>query len=245
MRLFVILLVFGVLTAVPRGAAEDPFTISTSYQNLLSNESGMGLLDRVLTEAFTRIGREARFVYTPTAQSLVDVNAGVFDGEINRIAGMEEHYPNLVRVPEPNMTMRFVAFAIREYEIADWESIRPLHIGIVRGWKILETATEGFPSVTFVPTEKELFDMLRLHRIDVALYSLLTGVEYVAERGPAYGEIRPLEPPLASREMYLYVHRSHAALAVDIAEALREMKMDGTYNRILSDTTAGFDGYGD
>jgi len=39
------------------------FTISTSYQNLFSNAEGKGMLDRILTEAFRRIGFKVEIVY--------------------------------------------------------------------------------------------------------------------------------------------------------------------------------------
>jgi polar amino acid transport system substrate-binding protein len=208
----------------------ETLMISTSYQNLLSNENGTGMLDRILIEAFRRMGIKAEIVYNPTERSLVDVNAGLLDGEINRIKGMETSFPNLVRVPEPNMVMRFVAFAKHDFPINGWESIRDKYIGLVRGWKILERNTQGFPKVTRTPTEVELFRMLDKNRLDLALYSLITGYAACNELG--YSSIRHLEPPLASREMFLYLHKKHAFLTDRIASSLREMKKDGTYQAI-------------
>jgi polar amino acid transport system substrate-binding protein len=168
----------------------------------------------------------------------VDVNAGFFDAELNRIEGMEQTYPNLVRVPEPNMTMHFVAFAKADFDTSSWQSIRGRYLGIVRGWKILERNTEGFPNVVFVPTETELFRMLHKDRLDMVLYAKLTG--YAALRSLGYDGIRHLKPPLASRKMYLYVHERHEALADDIAAALRSMKADGTYEQIVHEATAPY-----
>lgn len=216
---------------------QDPFTISYSYQNLLSNSEGTGMLDRILHEAFRRLGIEMEIVFIPTEKSLVDANAGVVDAEINRIEGMEKSFPNLVRVPEPNMVMHFVAFSKNKFEIEGWESLRGLYTGIVKGWKILERNTEGFPNVIYTPTEFELFRMLEKDRLDIALYSLLTGYAVLDNMG--YENIRDLHPPLASREMYLYVHKKHADLVEDIAAALRSMKSDGTYDRIVAEATAG------
>jgi hypothetical protein len=62
--------------------SQDTFTISTSYQNLLSDSEEKGMLDRILVEAFRRIGRIAEIVYTPTAKSILDVNAGLLDAEV-------------------------------------------------------------------------------------------------------------------------------------------------------------------
>jgi polar amino acid transport system substrate-binding protein len=227
-------MIFLVSVIVPvTSSADEVFSISTSYQNLLSNAEGTGMLDRILLEAFDRMGRTAEIIYTPTHQSLIDVNAGVLDGEINRIAGMEARYPNLRRVPEPNMTMEFVAFTRHPIVIDDWESIRDLNIGIVRGWLILEEHTADFPSVTTVPTERELFNMLRRDRIDVALYARLTGYSVLRELG--IEGITHVEPPLAERDMFLYVHKRHETLVQDIADALRAMKADGTYAEIVTD----------
>src|SRR6056297_96296 len=214
---------------------ENKFYISTSYKNLLSNPERRGMLDRIMDEAFRRIGLEAEIVFTRTEKSLVDVNAGLLDGELNRVAGMEKEFPNLLRVPEPNMTMHFVAFAKQDFQIDGWESIRNLYIGFVKGWKILEQNTKGFPHRTLVPSETELFTMLHKDRLDVALYSKLTG--YAALEEMNYDELFHLEPPLVSRKMYLYVHKSHAALVPKIADALRSMKDDGSYQRIVSDST--------
>lgn len=217
-------------------AEENSITISTSYKSLLSNPEQTGMLDRILKEAFHRIGKSVEIVFTPTERSLVDVNAGLLDGELNRIEGMEQSFPNLVRVPEPNMTMHFVAFSKKPFHIDGWRSIESLHIGIVRGWKILENNTRDFLHVNLVPTETELFNMLEKDRIDVALYSMLTGYEQLNNRG--FDGIQHLEPPLASRDMFLYLHKSRADLVQPVAEALKAMKQDGTYERILTETTS-------
>ncbi len=217
-------------------AGEKTFTISTSYKSLLSNPEQTGILDHLIQEAFRRIGFRAMIVYNPTGRSLVDVNAGLADAEINRIEGMEASFPNLVRVPEPNMVMHFVAFAREPFPITGWDSLRDLHIGIVRGWKILEDNTQDFPHVTRVPTETELFNMLQRGRIDVALYDKLTGYEQLNLRG--FEDIHHLEPPLASRNMYLYLNVKHKDLLEEVAGALQGMKADGTYDQIFQEATA-------
>lgn len=193
------------------------------------------MLDRILIEAFRRIGIEARIVFTPTERSLVEVNEGKLDAEMNRIAGMEINYPNLVQVPEPNMQMHFVAFSKKEFPISDWNSLAGLKIGLVNGWKILERNTRGLPFVSRVVREDQLFEMLNRGRLDVALYSKLNGYELINKYG--YTGIKHLEPPLASKDMFLYLHNKHAALAPKVAAALRAMKQDGTYDRIVAETT--------
>ena len=231
------ILILGIVTGLS-GEGGKTFKISTSYKNLLSNPEHTGMLDRIMEETFQRIGLDAEIVFTPTEKSLINVNAGLLDAELNRIEGMEQEFTNLVRVPEANMTMYFVAFSKGFFSIEGWESIRDLYIGIVRGWKILEKNTEGFPGLSLVPTETELFNMLEKDRLDVALYSKLTGYATLKEMG--YGDIFHLEPPLAERKMYLYVHRKHADLVEKIADSLRSLKADGTYDEIVGESTKSY-----
>lgn len=217
------------------GAKDEVIRISTSYRNLLSTSECSGMLDQIVMEAFRRIGVKAEIVFTNTRRSLVAVNAGQIDGEINRIEGIEKNYPNLVRVLEPNMRMKFVAFARREIAISDWESLRGLRIGMVQGWKILESNTRGFPNIIRLTEVSTLFTMLEMNRLDVVLYSKLTGYEELHKLG--YDDIQHLSPALSEQDMFLYLHKSHEKLGVPLAEALREMKKDGTYDKIVNETT--------
>jgi polar amino acid transport system substrate-binding protein len=47
-----------------------------------------------------------------------------------------------------------------------------------------------------------------------------------------------LSPALKDVDMYLYLHKKHEALVPRLAKALRDMKADGTYNRIMSSIKA-------
>ena len=80
--------------------------------------------------------------------------------------------------------------------------------------------------------------MLRRDRVDVALYSKLTGYATISELG--LSGVGHLDPPLASRDMYMYLHESNAELAADIATQLREIKADGTYEELLQDVLADY-----
>lgn len=232
---FVLVIMVCVVCSVPAVAKDVAIRISTSYRNLLSTPECSGMLDRIVTEAFRRIGVQAEIVFITPKRSLVAVNEGIMDGEINRIEGMEKTFPNLVRVPEANMQMHFVAFAKRDILISDWNSLKGLKIGVVRGWKILERNVKDFPGVTCLTEISTLFRMLNQGRLDVVLYSKLTGYEELHKLG--FVDIHHLAPALCSRDMFLYLHKSHKKLIAPVAEALREMKQDGTYDKIVKEAT--------
>ncbi|MGX7950754.1 substrate-binding periplasmic protein [Oleidesulfovibrio alaskensis] len=148
---------------------------------------------------------------------------------------MEKTFPNLVRVPEPNMQMNFVAFAKRDIPISDWESLRGLRIGMVSGWKILERNTKDFPNVSHLLEVSDLFQMLEMDRLDVVLYSKLTGYEQLHKL--ELNNIYALSPPLCTKDMFLYLHKSHENLVAPLAKALHEMKQDGSYDQIVKETS--------
>ncbi|WP_319760562.1 transporter substrate-binding domain-containing protein [Maridesulfovibrio sp.] len=216
-------------------AGEKIYRISTSYKTLFSTPDQAGMLDRIVNEAFRRIGLKSKVVFTPNERSLISVNEGMFDAEINRVAGMEKKFPHLIQVPEPNMTMHFVAFATKDIPISDWESLRPYKIGLEKGWKILEQNTHNFPHVKRLMSANQLFLMLDKERLDVALFSKMLGYEWIKKLD--CNRIKHLEPPLASKDMFLYLHKDNKELAKPLAKALREMKRDGTYDRIVQETT--------
>ena len=46
---------------------------------------------------------------------------------------------------------------------------------------------------------------------------------------------KAFQPPLARREVFFYLHKRHAALAERASEVLREMKRDGSYQRLVEE----------
>ena len=78
-----------------------------------------------------------------------------------------------------------------------------------------------------------MFDMLRKKRVDMILYERWQGLKRAKDTGTI---VVVHEPPLAAVDMYMYVHKEHAGLAPKLAAALKEMKTDGSYQKIFDET---------
>jgi len=89
-------------------------------------------------------------------------------------------------------------------------------------------------SLKKVKNQKLLFSILGKHRTDMVVYSHFEGQEMIKKLG--LQSIRVLEPPLATREMFLYLNKKHLLLVPEIAKQLRILKADGTYDHILKKT---------
>jgi len=227
-RIIILLLM---LMAVPAQAfsQRQPLRIGTTFAPPLSLPDQTGILDRMLKEAFSRIGVQVEFVTLPSERSLADAESGVIDGDNNRIAGLQSRYPNLVQVPESNMTYDFMAFANKPGIAAgNWKDLDQYDVSHIIGWKIVEDNVKA-SRVNKVVTPAQLFSLLKSGRTDVVLYDRFGGNHYLKEYGVEGGYA--VEPPLARREMYLYLNARHADLAVPLAEALRAMKKDGSHAR--------------
>ena len=191
--------------------------------------AGDGFLDVVAGEAFRRLGVDLQLVKLPAERGLLNANAGIEDGGMVRIAGLEKKYPNLVRVPEKLIDWEFAAFSKDRSIPARWPAIRQRAVGLIKGWKIYEQAVEGAPRVTAADDPDQLFRLLELGRIEVALYERWLGAALAKER--KLNGVHALTPPLAVREMFIYLHKRHAPLVPKLAEALRALKHEGFYAR--------------
>lgn len=194
-----------------------------------------GFYDLILAEAFQRTGNHIKIEHLPAERSLTNANMGITDGDFVRISGLDKLYSNLVQVPEKIVDFEFVAFTWRsDVRLENWNSCKPYNVAIVRGWKILETNLAGARSLVRVKNQALLFSLLDNHRTDIAVYSRFEGYEIIRRSG--LRSITALEPPLANRDMFLYLNKRHQPMIPALTGQLRTMKQDGTFAAIRKRT---------
>lgn len=229
-----LILVLGLV--VPARAASKPIVLNAATEPPLTAPDRRGFLDMIAIEAFRRVGHELRLVHLPAERALLNANAGIEDGELIRIGGLEKEYPNLRRVPEKIWEWDFVAFTRRQDIPSSWRGVMPHIAGHIKGWKIYEANLAGAARVTTVDDPDQLFRMFARGRVDLALYERWMGLAQVRKRKLA--DVHLLEPPLVRREMFMYLHKRHAALVPRLAEALRALKAEGFYQRAFREKLA-------
>ena len=217
-------------------AQQDVLGLNTGTDAPYTTEDRKGFLDLMVAEVFQRIGQKAqvnRYVGA-SARALQMSNSGKDDGEALRIKGLKKKFPNLVMIPESIIANDFVAYSIKPIEkITNWNSLKPYSISYLIGWQIFANNTKGAERVTTVRGVDQLFSLLKLERVDLSLYERWQGLYQARLAGV---EVITHEPPLARMDMYMYLHKKHAALAPKAAKALAQMKKDGSYQRIVDMT---------
>lgn len=205
---------------------------------LVAGDGAPGFIDLLVKEAFRRIGIDARVENLPGERALLMSNEGLTDGEALRIAGLEKDYPNLLRVPEPVSVFDFMAWSIRkDARIADWSALKPLVVGYTVGWKLYDRQVKEAHEIIRVRNIDQLFPLLKRQRIDVALLDRWQGY-YLSKRSGV--EAHPVEPPLASVEMFIYLNAKHRAIVDPLAAALAAMKADGSVRRLHDATLIAY-----
>lgn len=195
--------------------------------------------DLIVKEAFQRIGIQISFSLLPSERALINVNSGIDDGNYPRVAGIDKLYPNLLQVPEKLRDSFFVAFAQKEnIKLDGWYCLAPYNIAFINGWKIFDNNIGQVKSLTKVVDSRQLFTLLQLGRADIVLYEKLKGLVYIQENG--LKGIYAIEPPLAEKAVYLYVHKRHKKLVPQLAAALKGMKKDGTYSSLFNQAFSQF-----
>ena len=232
-----ILLVLAFSGSASYAANEPTLVLNDTNAAPFTTEAGDGFLDIIAGEAFRRAGLRLKLVRLPPERGLLNADAGIEDGDLTRIAGLEKNYPNLIRVPEKLMDWHFVAFS-RQAKLgnANWETLQPLSVGHIKGWKIFEQNLKSTAPITSVETAEILFAMLNKNRIDVALYERWLGLALAEQMG--IKNIRVVEPPLAVREMFIYLNKRHADKVPGITAALRAIKDEGLYTRVCREKLA-------
>ena len=194
--------------------------VLSSTRNLLAVVSG-----KVVAEAYQRLGIKVHIDTFPAGRSLIMSNSGDVDGEVYRVKGMEKTYENLVMVPVAVNKVEVVVFAKDvTFSVTGWDSLKPYSIGIRRGSTFVEKKTKGM-KVKPVTKIEQLFLMLDLGRNDVIVTSRLAGLKAMKEL--KIKGIHLLEPPLATKNVYHYLHKKNAHLLPDIKKVLQDMENEG------------------
>lgn len=218
-------------------AKADVFALNSGHGPPLATDNQDGFVDTLEREIFRRLGHDVVIHRVPAERSLLNVDTGIDDGNGPRIAGLSRMYPNIRQVPESIMTYDFVAFTRdADFVPTNWDSLKPYDTAIITGWKILEKNVVGTRSLTKVRSPEQLFALLMQGRVDVVIFEKWEGLHLIRELG--LEGVRMLDPPLAQRDMYLYVNKQHEALLAPMADTLRQIKADGTYQAVFDDVLA-------
>ncbi len=183
-------------------------------------------VEKILSEAYRRIGIQVEYKQFPPKRSLLTSNQGLTDGEMIRIKGIEKEFPNLLMVASPVTSIEIVVFTKNQiFRVNGWQSLKPYRIAIVRGILVVEIGTKNMNTFSFNTMGKALH-LVGLEKYDITILPRIDGLGHLKQLNIPNIEI--LEPPVARVDLYHYLHKRHEKLIPVITESLRIMNQDGT-----------------
>ena len=224
-----------VVASMSPARSQELTFVTAAGPPMSANAAGKpGFLDLLLKEAFGRLGRKIRLQPLPAERALLNANKGFEDGDAYRIGGLEKTYRNLRRVPEPVLNAEFVAYSRGQVESSGtWSVLKGRSVGIITGWKIFEKNLTNVALLTQVRDPDHLFGLLRRGRVDVVMFGKWQGLWYLKSKGWRF---HMWPEPFAQRPMYVYLNKKHQDLVEPLADGLRAMKADGSFQRIFNST---------
>ena len=226
-------------------ASAESFVMAVHFSN--EREVLGKWIDLIYTEAFHRIGLEMEYKEYPYRRGDALTDRGEIAGVLARPGNYAEFHPKLIRVEEPAPVDVLAAFGTdADMQLGGWESLAgtSYNVEYPRGFVLAEmnlpkvlakehiSATDDF---------RQSLKKLAARRIDVLLApesilsQLLDTDEFKDSGIRKVGMMQ--EVPL-----YAFLHSKHKDVAVQLAEALKQMKAEGLfdeYYNIAREATKG------
>jgi len=221
----------AVLLFLPAAAQQPPGGYVVSVPEGLSLP---GFVQDALAETYRRIGLGVSFRTLPSARSIDMANAGETDAEAARTEYIAHDFPNLVRIPEPFLTVAYSALSLGPPPAgSSWPDLRDHSVCVVLGNKMIERRTQDM-NPKYAHTVEAGLRMLMAGRCEVLVASQFVWLIIDRLRLGRFCQ----GPPIEEFTLYHYVNRRHQDLVPRLTATMQEMNRDGTIQRLLAASVA-------
>ncbi len=192
-------------------------------------------LSLIYTEVFRRLGYELQYDGYPSLRASRMSDAGIVDGEINRVTSYQNTHPNMIRVNESHFPTTLAAYAVKPGIALDgWDSLKKKGyvVGYRRGTKIVELGLKSVvkPGQLFsLTTADQGLKMLIIGRIDIYVDVQDTVTEILGWLNTSKFDSTSVYTAgiMSKSNLHLYMHKKNAALVPKIDRVLKAMKKEG------------------
>ncbi|MEI6208752.1 MAG: transporter substrate-binding domain-containing protein [Desulfuromonadales bacterium] len=204
----------------------------TVILSLNQDEAVQDVAAELLTEIYKRAGLTAKIEPSPPARNTDKVLKNQIDGEVARVGPYFDKNPRLIKVEPAYYHLLTSAFAKngRAIVVNSPKDLHKYRVGIIRGVAHAAVVTEGVPKLVVVNSVEQLFEMLELNRIDVAVDVHINGLDVI--RRMNLKDVQ-LIADLAKRDFYNALIPSKADLAPGISKVIKEMITSGELSTMI------------
>lgn len=192
----------------------------------------------ILRKAYARLGIVVVLKAMPGNRALTESNLGFLDGELHRIAGLENDFINLVQVPVAINRIEGVAVTCAPAVVLkNKQDIAQHHVGIESGVQYAEDLVSDIRQVSQHTSMDMLFDRLIAGRLDV----IITEPEIVEAQRRRTGKtcLTIFDPPLMTVPLFHYLHKQHKHIVPALTRILERMRDSGEMDTIRRNVVLG------
>lgn len=213
---------------------EKPKKIVFSISSVKVDTIGKWLID-IYTEAFHRIEIKFDVEFVPRNRAAEVANAGIVDGEIERVYSYIKGNSNLIRVEENSRLIVFSAFSLdKSIELDNWSSIDKTNYsyGYRLGIKLIERELKNrVPENNITSARKidSIASLLENKRIDI--YIEIQDYVSLIQKSRENDTIKKLHKIgiMEKISAHAYLHKKHKKLEPELSKVLADMKKEGIF----------------
>ena len=201
-----------------------------------SSSDQLTVVTALLREAYKRVGVELRTRDLPLRRRLLLADNGALDGDIARVASVQQEAPQLLRVNVPVYQFTLKAYRLGRPDLDCPASIRTAELGyagtaILRGHRAAEQA---LPAAAQVPVNSYDEAARQLQRGKVA-YVLAPPLSFEgALRRARVTGFCAMATDTETHALFHMLHRRHAVLAARLEQVLGQMQQSGEMSAIIA-----------
>ena len=211
-------------------------TFSYPYQAPNHNQSVM-----VLRYAYEQLEIDFELTGLPVARALQMANQGETDGELSRITGLTDMYPNLIQIPVAINQVDINLYrpsSDSQLAVHQWLTARSKRLGCLKGIvAIAQYATKHGLRCHDIEEPLNGLNMILAGNIDGFISPQILTKSYL----DAQTETVFSADTLTQLPMYHYLHKKHQDLAIRLTEVLTKMQQSGSIEQLVRETQASAD----
>ena len=190
---------------------------------------------KILSEIGIRIGVSFKLEVLPCKRADRYLNNGTTDGDIGRILEFGKSYPHLVRVKEPMASFPYYVYTTQKnIKIESWADLKPFDVVYVSGTTYIEANLKQIHKKLHpIGSLKQAIKFIAAKRADLFISSPYEMLEFIKNGELKRLGIKVSNKPISILSLYTYFHPRHKKLAKRYNFALKQLKKDGTYLRIV------------
>ncbi len=227
-RITFICILFLCFLCLPAGVAA---TGKGKTLHFVINIDESTFIDRLLYHALQRAGYTITMDAAPMTYAIQMANSGERDALASQASGLEARFPNLVMVPEQLLEVSFPVFARAgsDLKLNSWADLSGLRVGyLFQKTHIINSLPKDVAGIVQKESFFELNNALENNECDViVISSTFNNIPITSKNVERVGTLERLPS-------YTYLNRKYEYLIPEISRYLREMKADGTYEKILT-----------